>query len=92
MPEIAHEWARGSLPTACAREYMLMGGGGRSGSHDVARRSRGRSCLVALRGGCCDNDDAIFDSLPLLYLGGGCIAVIGEAEVVACRCRSRRRS
>ena len=63
----------------------------RSDSRDVARRSRGRSCLVALRNGRCDNDDATFDSLPPLYIGGWVI-VIGEAEVAACRCRSRESS
>ena len=48
-------------------------GVGRSGSRDVARRSRGRSCLVALR----DNDDATLDSLPLLYIGGVAISPTG---------------
>ena len=56
----------------------------RSGRRGVARSLRGRSCLVALRDGRCDNDDAAFDSFPLLYIGG-CVTVIGEAEVAACR-------
>ena len=56
----------------------------RSGSRGVARSLRGHSCLVALRDGQCDNGDATFDSFPLLYIGG-CVTVIGEAEVAACR-------
>ena len=40
--------------------------------------------MVALRDGRCDNDDATFDSLPLLYIGG-CVTAIEEAEVAACR-------
>ena len=59
-------------------------GGERSGNRDVARRSRGRSCLVALRDGRRDNNHATFDSFPLLYIGG-CVTVIGEAGVAACR-------
>ena len=43
-------------------EYLMAE---RSGSRGVARYSRGRS-LVALRDGLCDNDDATFDSFPLL--------------------------
>ena len=56
----------------------------RSGSRGVARSLRGRSYLVALRDGRCDSDDATFDSFPLLYIRG-CVTVIGEAEVAACR-------
>ena len=66
-------------------------GGERSSGRDVARRSRGCSCLVALRDGRCDNDDVTFDSLPLLYIGGW-VTVIREAEVAACRCQSRGRA
>ena len=51
----------------------------------------GAVCLVAFRDGRCDNDDATFDSFPLLYIRG-CVTVIGEAEVAACRCRSGGRS
>ena len=42
--------------------------GERSGSRDAARCSRGRSCLAAFRDGRCDNDDATFNSFPLLYI------------------------
>ena len=62
-------------------EYIM---GERSSSRGVARCSRGRSCLVALRDGRCDSDDAAFDSFPLLYIEE-CVTVIGEAEVAACR-------
>ena len=48
-------------------EYIMWE---RSGSRGVARCSRGRSCLVALRDGCYDNEDAALDSFPLLYVGG----------------------
>ena len=44
----------------------------RSGSRVVAVSLRGRSFLVALRDGRCDNDDATFDTFPLLYIGGVC--------------------
>ena len=43
---------------------------------------------VAFCDGRCDIDDATFQSLPLMYIRG-CVAVIGESEVAACRCRSR---
>ena len=65
--------------------------GERSGSRRVARCSSGRSCLVALHDGRCDNDDAPFDSFPLLYIGG-CVTVIEEAEVARAACHSRERS
>ena len=52
----------------------------------VVREGAVRS--VVFRDGRCDNDDATFQQLPLLYIGG-CVAVIGESEVAACRCRSR---
>ena len=67
-------------------EYIMCE---RSGSRGVARYSREHSCLVALRDGRCDNDDATFDSFPLLYTGG-CVRVEGEAEVAACRLSSER--
>ena len=51
----------------------------------------GAVCLVALRDGRCDNDDATFDNFRS-YILGGRVAVIGEAEVAACRCRSREHS
>ena len=51
----------------------------------------GAVCLVALRDEHCDNDDATFDSFRS-YILGGSVAVIGEAEVAACGCRSRERS
>ena len=51
----------------------------------------GAVCLVALRDGRCDNDDATFDNFRS-YILGGRVAVIGEAEVAACRCRSSERS
>ena len=57
--------------------------GGAFWSRDVAHHLRGCSCLVALRDGRCDKDDATFDSLPLLYIGG-CVTVTGEAQVAAC--------
>ena len=56
----------------------------RSGSRSVARCSRGRSYMVALRKRRRDNDDATLDSFPLLYIER-CVTVIGEAEVAACR-------
>ena len=56
----------------------------RSGSRGAARYSRGRSCLVAFRDGRCDNDDATFDSLSLLYIGGY-ISVMGEVNAAAGR-------
>ena len=40
--------------------------------------------MVAFRDGCCSNDDATFDSFPLLYIGG-CISVMGEVEAAADR-------
>ena len=40
--------------------------------------------FVALRDGRCDNDDATFDSFPFLHIGG-CVTVIGKAEVATCR-------
>ena len=46
-------------------------------------------CLVALRDGRCDNDDATFDSFPLLYIGG-CVSVMGEANAAACRLSFKR--
>ena len=39
-----------------------------SGSRDVARCLRGRSCLVALRDGRCGNDDATFESITFSYI------------------------
>ena len=47
----------------------------------------GAVCLVALRDGRCDNDDAKFDSfsfIPGIYFGG-CVSVKGEVEAAACR-------
>ena len=61
--------------------------GGAFWQSGAARCSRARSCSVAIRDGRCDNDDATFDSFPLICIGG-CISVIGESEVAACRCRS----
>ena len=34
--------------------------------------TRERSCLVALRDGCCDNDNATFDSITFCYIGIVC--------------------
>ena len=51
----------------------------------------GAVCLVALRDGRCDNDDAKFDNFRS-YILVGRVAVIGKAEVAACRCRSSERS
>ena len=66
--------------------------GSGSGSRDVCLVVReGAVCLVALRDGRCDNDDATFDNFRS-YILGGRVAVIGEAEVAACRCRSREHS
>ena len=48
----------------------------RSGSRDVTRCSRARSCLVAIRDGRYDNDDATFDNFPLLNIGK-CKSVMG---------------
>ena len=31
--------------------------------------ARERSCLVVLRDGCCDNDDATFESITFSYIG-----------------------
>ena len=61
----------------------------RSGSRGVCLVVReGATCLDALRAVRCDNDDATFDNFRS-YILGGRVAVIGEAEVAACRCRSR---
>ena len=66
--------------------------GSGSGSRGVCLVVReGAVCLVALRDGRCDNDDATFDNFRS-YILGGRVAVIGEAEVAACRCRSREHS
>ena len=40
-----------------------------SGSRGVARYSRARSCLVAIRDGRCDNDDATSESITFSYIG-----------------------
>ena len=40
-----------------------------SASHGVARCSRARSCLVAIRDGRCDNDDATSESITFSYIG-----------------------
>ena len=40
-----------------------------SGSRGVARCSRARSCLVAIRDGRCDNDDATFECIMFSYIG-----------------------
>ena len=70
-----------------AREYMSTGGAfWQSGA---ARCSRARSCSVAIRDGRCDNDDATFDSFPLIYIGG-CISVTGEVNAAAGRSSSER--
>ena len=59
-------------------EYMIWE---RSGSRGVCLVVReGAGCLVALRDGRCDNDDATFDNFRS-YILGGRVAVIGEAEV-----------
>ena len=34
--------------------------------------ARERSCLVVLRDGCCDNDNATFDSITFCYIGIVC--------------------
>ena len=62
---------------------MCQRGGGfwQSGA---ARYSRAHSFSVAIRDGRCDNDDATFDSLPLIYIGG-CISVMGEVNAAAGR-------
>ena len=48
-------------------EYIM---GERSDSRNVARVREGAVWFVALCDGRCDNDDAIFDSFPLLYILG----------------------
>ena len=50
----------------------------------AARYSRVRSCSVAIRDGRCDNDDATFDSFPLICIGGY-ISVMGEVNAAAGR-------
>ena len=65
--------------------------GERSGSRGAARCSRARSCLVAIRNGRCDNDDATFDSFPLLSIGKW-LSVMGEDNAPAGPCRSREHS
>ena len=50
----------------------------------AARYSRARSCSVVIRDGCCDNDDAIFDCFPLIYIDG-CISVMEEVNAAAGR-------
>ena len=67
--------------------------GERSDSRDVARRSRGCSCLVTLPDGRCDNDDATSDSITcsciLIY-----VFAIGVrlGVLLWCGCCSSRRS
>ena len=40
--------------------------------------ARGRNCLVVLRDGCCDNDDATFESITFSYIGILCeIYIVG---------------
>ena len=40
--------------------------------------ARDRSCLVAVREGCCDDDDAIFESITFSYIGILCeIYIVG---------------
>ena len=40
--------------------------------------ARERNCLVVLRDGCCDNDDATFESITLSYIGILCeIYIVG---------------
>ena len=70
-------------------DYMIWE---RSGSRGVCLVVREDAvCLVALRDGRCDNDDATFDNFRS-YILGGRVTVIGEADVAACRCRSSERS
>ena len=41
--------------------------------------ARERSCLVAVRGRCCDDDDATFESITFSYIGILCeIYIVGE--------------
>ena len=58
--------------------------GGAFWQSGAARYSRGRSCAVAIRDGRCDNDDATFDSFPLICIGG-CISGMGEVNAAAGR-------
>ena len=58
--------------------------GGAFWQSGAARYSRARSCSVAIRDGSCDNDDATFDSFPLICIGG-CISVMGEVNAAAGR-------
>ena len=57
-------------------------GGGALWQSGAARYSRARTCSVAIRDGRCDNDDATFDSFPLMCIGG-CISVMGEFNAAA---------
>ena len=79
--DVAFESIAISYTSGFNAEYIM---GERSGSRSVARCSRGRSYMVALRDGRRDNDDATLDNFPLLYIER-CVTVIGEAEVTACR-------
>ena len=54
---------------------IYANGGGAFWQSGAARYSRARSCSVAIRDGRCDNDDATFDSFPLIYIGG-CVSVL----------------
>ena len=62
--------------------------GERSDSRDVARRSRGCSCLVTLPDGRCDNDDATSDSITcsciLIYVDvvqGGAVTFVTTVTI-----------
>ena len=65
---------------------MSTGGGvgGAFCQSGAARCPRARSCSVAIRDGLCDNDDAIFDSFPLICIEG-CISIIGRVNAAAGR-------
>ena len=58
--------------------------GGAFWQSDAARYLRARSCPVASCDGHCDNDDATFDSFPLICIEG-CISVMGEVNAAAGR-------
>ena len=80
MPDVSGDpgtWKMLEQGNTCQR-------GGRSGSRGTARCSRARNCLVAIRDGRCDNDDATFDRFPLLYIGK-CISAMGEDNAAAGR-------
>ena len=79
------------MEDAGTREYHVNGGE-RSDSRDAARCSRRCSCLVTFRDRRCDDDDAKFDSFPLLYISGNVYASWEKSMQPRTAYRSREHS